>query len=408
MADVKGPDFVALQVRDLQTSAAFYTDRLGLRQAPDSPPGAVVFATEPIPFALREPLVDLDAVDRLGWGIALWMRCDDADRLCDATSSPCTTGKACASSYDPLARSRSRRHDASSKASRPPVTSPSTTMITSTSLSPSSVTGRSSASALARPTASSCSTSTATANHGSSATSWPGSSHSTSRARGSPTSAIVTPSSLTFNRATRGCGPICFWSSYEAAAWAVISHRIRIPQAAKLKQDLAERLGTRADVHGEPVAAFPDPRRLLTLRELRGLSARKVEWLHGVARAALDGRLDSTHLRALPAEHALANLRELPGIGPFSAELVLLRGAGAPDHFPRHERRLQRAMRDLYGLNETRPDELNQIAENWRPYRTWASVLVRVWLEAQDLSGATRRQGGHGRPAQAAPGSSAR
>jgi DNA-3-methyladenine glycosylase II len=144
------------------------------------------------------------------------------------------------------------------------------------------------------------------------------------------------------------------------------------------------------------------------LRELRGLSARKVEWLHGVARAALDGRLDSTHLRALPAEHALANLRELPGIGPFSAELVLLRGAGAPDHFPRHERRLQRAMRDLYGLNETRPDELNQIAENWRPYRTWASVLVRVWLEAQDLSGATRRQGGHGRPAQAAPGSSAR
>jgi catechol 2,3-dioxygenase-like lactoylglutathione lyase family enzyme len=83
MADVKGPDFVALQVRDLQTSAAFYTDRLGLRQAPDSPPGAVVFATEPIPFALREPLVDLDAVDRLGWGIALWMRCDDADRLCD-------------------------------------------------------------------------------------------------------------------------------------------------------------------------------------------------------------------------------------------------------------------------------------------------------------------------------------
>jgi catechol 2,3-dioxygenase-like lactoylglutathione lyase family enzyme len=58
---VTGPDFVALQVRDLEGSARFYTDRLGLRRAPASPPGAVVFATEPVPFAVREPMVDLDA-----------------------------------------------------------------------------------------------------------------------------------------------------------------------------------------------------------------------------------------------------------------------------------------------------------------------------------------------------------
>ena len=58
---VTGPDFVALQVRDLEGSARFYTERLGLRRAPASPPGAVVFATEPVPFAVREPMVDLDA-----------------------------------------------------------------------------------------------------------------------------------------------------------------------------------------------------------------------------------------------------------------------------------------------------------------------------------------------------------
>jgi catechol 2,3-dioxygenase-like lactoylglutathione lyase family enzyme len=45
---VTGPDFLALQVRDLEASARFYTDRLGLARAPGSPPGAVVFATEPI------------------------------------------------------------------------------------------------------------------------------------------------------------------------------------------------------------------------------------------------------------------------------------------------------------------------------------------------------------------------
>ena len=53
--------FVALQVRDLDRSARFYTERLGLQRAPSSPPGAVVFTTAPIPFAVREPLVDLDA-----------------------------------------------------------------------------------------------------------------------------------------------------------------------------------------------------------------------------------------------------------------------------------------------------------------------------------------------------------
>lgn len=81
---VTGPDFVALQVRDLQRSAEFYETRLGLRRTPASPPGAVVFATEPVPFAVREPLpgVDLDAVRPwCGAGVALWLRCDDVEAL---------------------------------------------------------------------------------------------------------------------------------------------------------------------------------------------------------------------------------------------------------------------------------------------------------------------------------------
>jgi len=79
---VTGPDFVALQVRDLERSARFYTERLGLQRAPVSPPGAVVFTTTPIPFAVREPMVDLDATSRLGWGVALWLKAsEDIDGL---------------------------------------------------------------------------------------------------------------------------------------------------------------------------------------------------------------------------------------------------------------------------------------------------------------------------------------
>ena len=84
MARVLGPDFVALQVRDLEASARFYEERLGLERAPRSPSNAVVFQTEPVPFAVREPVVDLDAVDKLGWGVALWFKCGDAQELHDS------------------------------------------------------------------------------------------------------------------------------------------------------------------------------------------------------------------------------------------------------------------------------------------------------------------------------------
>jgi len=83
---VTGPDFIALQVRDLDAAADFYQTRLGLRRAPVSPPHAVVFATSPVPFALRTPLpgVDLDAVTpRPGTGVALWLRADNAQELHD-------------------------------------------------------------------------------------------------------------------------------------------------------------------------------------------------------------------------------------------------------------------------------------------------------------------------------------
>jgi predicted enzyme related to lactoylglutathione lyase len=83
---VTGPDFIALQVRDLDRAAAFYETQLGLTRAPASPPGAVVFATQPIAFAVREPLpgVDLDAAPHPGVGVALWLACEGTQDLHDS------------------------------------------------------------------------------------------------------------------------------------------------------------------------------------------------------------------------------------------------------------------------------------------------------------------------------------
>lgn len=76
-----GPSFIALQVRDLEASKTFYVEQIGLTASPHNPPGAVVFNTKPVPFAIRTPMVDLDATSKLGWGVSLWIAATDADAL---------------------------------------------------------------------------------------------------------------------------------------------------------------------------------------------------------------------------------------------------------------------------------------------------------------------------------------
>jgi predicted enzyme related to lactoylglutathione lyase len=83
---VIGPDFISLQVRDLERSAAFYERFLGLTRAAGGPPHAVVFDTKPIAFAVRDllPGVDLDAIAQPGQGVAVWLHAPDAQAIHDA------------------------------------------------------------------------------------------------------------------------------------------------------------------------------------------------------------------------------------------------------------------------------------------------------------------------------------
>lgn len=82
---VIGPDFISLQVRDLELSADFYEHRVGLTRAATAPPHAVVFDTGTIPFAVREPLpgVDLDVLKQPGAGAAIWLRATEVQQLHD-------------------------------------------------------------------------------------------------------------------------------------------------------------------------------------------------------------------------------------------------------------------------------------------------------------------------------------
>lgn len=84
-----GPDFISLQVRDLDASQAFYERYLGLVRSPAAPPHAVVFTTSPIAFAVRDiaPGTDLASAARPGTGVAIWLLATDVQGIHDALAA---------------------------------------------------------------------------------------------------------------------------------------------------------------------------------------------------------------------------------------------------------------------------------------------------------------------------------
>lgn len=172
--------------------------------------------------------------------------------------------------------------------------------------------------------------------------------------------------------ATAGTRPILFGSPYEAACWAVICQGLRTDVAVRAFQRVVTRYGRVAEVAGRSVAVPPPPGELDAVSAVTRLSADKRKRLAVVAEAARSGLLDGAALRGMEPEVAVRLVRQLPGIGDFSAELIVARGAGHPDVFPAHDRLLTTVMERLYA----RPPE--RVAACWAPYRSWASFLLRA------------------------------
>jgi DNA-3-methyladenine glycosylase II len=148
--------------------------------------------------------------------------------------------------------------------------------------------------------------------------------------------------------------------------------------ASVLKQRISRDYGTPVMVDSTEMTTFPSPQVLLDATSLPGVHSVKLERIHGLAASALDGTLTARAPRTVPPDEALATLRQLPGVGPFSAELILVRGAGAPDVFT-SESRLLAAIRKVYHLPEASAEgDYRSIAQGWRPLRSWVSFWLRA------------------------------
>jgi DNA-3-methyladenine glycosylase II len=138
--------------------------------------------------------------------------------------------------------------------------------------------------------------------------------------------------------ALRGMRPPRFAGLFEAFASVVPFQQVSLDAGVAVVGRIVERFGESVEYDARRAYAFPAAvavaeRGPAPLRDC-GLSQKKAEALHNAARVIAAGELSEEQLSAMPASDAVRFLSELPGIGPWSASLILLRGLGRLDVFP--------------------------------------------------------------------------
>ncbi len=126
---------------------------------------------------------------------------------------------------------------------------------------------------------------------------------------------------------------------------------------------------------------LPSPAELLSvdpgkLREA-GLSWRKIDTLRELAARLSDGRLSEDVLSALPDDELMAELTEIPGIGPWTVQGAMLVALGREDVVLPGDLALRKAIQAAYRLDHLpAQQEVLAIAEKWRPYRSLATSYL--------------------------------
>lgn len=124
-----------------------------------------------------------------------------------------------------------------------------------------------------------------------------------------------------------------------------------------------------------------EPASLLVLNDetLRacGLSASKIRTLRGIAGAITGGDINLKRLSRMPDDALRDSLLTLKGVGPWTADIYTMFCLGRADGWAPGDLALQHAVRDLLTL-EDRPgiDDMVEIAERWRPWRSIAARLL--------------------------------
>jgi AraC family transcriptional regulator of adaptative response / DNA-3-methyladenine glycosylase II len=125
------------------------------------------------------------------------------------------------------------------------------------------------------------------------------------------------------------------WDPFEIAVRVLLGQQVSVAAARTLAARLAERCGasiTRPTVPGL-VRRFPDATRLADANlDGLGITGARITAIRGLARAVAENRVDLGTARDL--DDTVATLTQLPGVGPWTAQVIAMRALGEPDAFP--------------------------------------------------------------------------
>ncbi|MBX3062098.1 MAG: DNA-3-methyladenine glycosylase 2 family protein [Anaerolineae bacterium] len=157
-----------------------------------------------------------------------------------------------------------------------------------------------------------------------------------------------------------GLHQVKFLTPFENACWAILTQRLPIPVARKIKDAFVEAVGGCLEVEGNTYRAFPTAAQVAAL-DIPTLTILirnpvKAERIHAAAQAFLT--VDERWLRNAPFDQVEAWLRQIPGIGTWSASFILIRGLGRMDRVPTDNTEISKALARRYGAAASLSDLL--------------------------------------------------
>lgn len=172
-------------------------------------------------------------------------------------------------------------------------------------------------------------------------------------------------------RALHGMRPPRYPDLFETFANVIPFQQLSLEAGMAITTRLVQRFGQVLLLDGRRYYAFPRAEVIAEARaaslEHCGLSAKKSLALRSIARAIACGALRAREIEMLSSSEAMTRLAQLPGIGAWSAALVLLRGFGRLDVFPQADTGAEGSLVKLMRLRSRK--SLTQVVHRFGEYR---------------------------------------
>ncbi|EEK55171.1 DNA-3-methyladenine glycosylase II [Bacillus cereus BGSC 6E1] len=169
---------------------------------------------------------------------------------------------------------------------------------------------------------------------------------------------------------------------FEALSWGIIGQQINLTYAYTLKRRLVETFGSYVEWNGRKHWIFPSPETIANLHveDLKNLkmTTRKCDYLIGIAKLITEGKLSKESLLQIQdVKQAEKRLTAIHGIGPWTANYVLMRCLRFPSAFPIDDVGLHNAIKYLTG-SESKPTkhEIKDFAVNWKNWESYATFYL--------------------------------